>query len=631
MFLWALPLLILPWLLRLIKTQKPVLISFSQSYLLKKVMDAYRPKKRSNPWWLILLRMLILLMLIFLLAGIALPQFRTSGPISAILLLDDSLYSHSKVTEKETLWTSQIVKARERLANFSIQTKVAIVTSSGKATEWLSLAQAGLFLSKQKAGYKEENWSRVKGQLQKLLRKREHDEVKLILLGDGKSTQSEGIVNCFAQWPNHDIEVEELDNPYSINFSITGKAKPSTKGTLLELFIDGPNQSAELKFKVIAKDGRNLTKTISWNGVSNFIQWELEGEHWSLGHLSLDIVDRFDFDNHLFFNIEESNYQKIVLLQHQQAEKRLQDSGYYLEKALQNLAVLHKIDFRVLSPRSWNSLTGGKGDLLILHDPPFLSQEESQKIIQFVRRGGKALMMPGPLSSAEAMSTNLGEILPAKLKELSRKPLKLTLPENWKQQLPRLIDTPLRGGWMFYQLSSDTQVLMRFEDGSPFWMQRAIGQGEIHLMSSPFHIVFSDALVQNDLLTLLNLITNFALNANVNLEDKLNAGEAIGKKMESILPILSLSRDFDSSFIEPGVYEVQQNGKNHFLSCNVNAKIEMERLPYKKNLTSTQTVDSFSITPKRVDTEIAILLLFLVLIEIFSLHQLQKPSLKRSY
>jgi hypothetical protein len=629
-FLWGLPLLLLPWLLRLIKTQKPLHVHFSQSYLLKKVIDAYRPKKRKNPWWLILLRMLILLIFILLIAGILIPQARSRGPMSLIVLLDDSLYSRSQIQKGKTLWNACIDKALNEMSGYSLQTKVALVTSTGRSTEWLSLSQAKLILSQKQASYQLENWNHVKGQLQRLLRKREHDDLSLIMIGDGKSTQPGGFSSCLNQWPNQNITIHKIDNPPHKNYSITASAKPNAKGTLLEIHITGPSEINELKLEVQDKSGLTKNKTLKWQGIPNYTQWRLEGQNWKQGKLSLNVLDRFNFDNQVYFNVEESNYQQLILLQHQQAEKRLQDSGYYLEKALKSLAFQQNFEFRSISPRGWKSLNGGKGDLLILHDPPFLSKAESEKIAQFTRRGGKTIIMCGPLTSPDALSENLGDALPAYPKEQSRKNLRLELPELWKEQLPRLAKTQLRGNWLFYQLKQDTQVLMRLEDGSPFWTKRELGQGELHLLSSPFHIMYSDALIRNDLLTMLKLLTEFIYQDNKSDELFLNAGKPAPSEIESVLPILSDHDNFDPSFVHPGIYEAQYLGRNMFLSCNAPVIIDTERLPILNHLDHQEGLSSISNPNKRIDVELVIFLLFLLLLETFALQQLQKPSYKKA-
>lgn len=630
-FLWGLPLLLLPWLLRLIKTQKPLSVHFSQSYLLKKVIDAYRPKKRKNPWWLILLRMLILLIFILLVAGVLIPQARSRGPISLIILIDDSLYSRAKIQDNKTLWDASIDQALNKLSEYSLQTKVALVTSTGSASEWLSISQAKIELSQKQASYQLENWNHVKGQLQRLLRKREHDDLSLIMISDGKSTQPNGFSSCLSQWPNQNIEVINLASTSQMNYAITASAKPNAKSTLLEIHVTGPAENNELKLEVVDKNGLTKTKLLNWQGIPNYIQWKLEGENWKQGKLSLIHKDRFDFDNQVYFNVEQSNYQQLILLQHQQAEKRLQDSGYYLEKALKNLAFQRNFEFRSVSPRGWKSLSGGKGDLLILHDPPFLSKAESEKMLQFTRRGGKTLIMCGPLTSPEALTSTLGDVLPAKPKEQSRKGLRLELPEDWQVMLPRMVDTRLKGNWLFYQLKQDSNVMMRLEDGSPFWTKRNIGQGEFHLMSSPFHIMYSDTLIRNDLLTMLKLLTEYLYQNNQSKEDfTLNAGKPAPSNIESVLPILSDHSSFDPNFVHPGIYEAQYQGRSLYLSCNAPTLTETERLPIADHVEHQEGLSSISNPNKRIDLELVIFLLFLILLETVALQQLQKPGFKKA-
>lgn len=628
-FLWGLPLLLLPWLLRLIKTQKPLYIHFSQSYLLKKVMEAYRPKKRKNPWWLILLRMLILLVVILLIAGILIPQARSRGPMSLIVLIDDSLYSRSQVQKDKTLWDLSIDRALQELSTFSLQTKVALVTSTGSSSDWLSISQAKLLVSQKQASYQFENWNQVKGQLQRLLRKREHDDLSFIMIGDGKSTQPGGFSSCLSQWPNQNIEVIKIDNPIQKNYAVTAAAKPNAKGTLLEIHITGPAEPSELKLEVRDNAGLTKNKILKWNGIPNYSQWNLEGENWKQGKLSLTITDRFKFDNQVYFNVEESSYQQLILLQHQQAEKRLQDSGYYLEKALKNLAYQQNFEFRSISPRGWKSINGGKGDLMVLHDPPFLSKTESEKIVQFTRRGGKTIIMCGPLTSPDALAKNLGEVLPAQPKEQSRKNMKLELPQLWQEQLPRLADTQLRGNWLFYKLKKDAQVMMRLEDGSPFWSKRDLGQGELHLLSSPFHIMYSDALIRNDLLIMLKLLTEFIYQENHNDDLFLIAGKPAPREIESVLPILSDQDSFDPSFVHPGIYEAQFKGRSRFLSCNAPVITETERLPILDHQDRHEGLSSMTHPNKRIDIELVFFLLFLLLLETFALQQLQKPTMKK--
>lgn len=126
-----LPLAIIPLIIYLILKQKKKNVKFSSLYILKKLFDKAKRKKRIRNIYLLIIRTLIAITLILLLAG---PIFTSGGIVKTdrhLIILDDSYCSNLKNGSKTVLENS-IAKLSQDLEQSNIHTDFYLFKTSGE-------------------------------------------------------------------------------------------------------------------------------------------------------------------------------------------------------------------------------------------------------------------------------------------------------------------------------------------------------------------------------------------------------------------------------------------------------------------------------------------------------------------
>jgi hypothetical protein len=224
------------------------------------------------------------------------------------------------------------------------------------------------------------------------------------------------------------------------------------------------------------------------------------------GQLALEGVDGLELDDKVYFSRDRYTQLRVSLLQLRQGAQRLKDMSYYLAKGFGVLQREFSLELEMPEPRSWATLGSSASDVIILNDLPLLGTQEAEALRDFARRGGRVLWVAGPSLLADHIDESVLAWLPASLKEIQRTDMALDLEGQLQRELFRFAPSSFRGRWLMGRLQPQAETLWRFEDGVPFWIKAKLGQGEVHLLSSPFHLAWSDALVQGDLPLLLQQI-----------------------------------------------------------------------------------------------------------------------------
>ncbi|MBF0197422.1 MAG: BatA domain-containing protein [Planctomycetes bacterium] len=621
-FLYALPILALPFLLKLIKPPKPTKIPFSQMYLLERVMKNFQPLKKRSPWLLYLIRMLILAVLLMLLAGYLFEQGGGSTAVSLVMIVDDSFYAHSRSQSGEYLWDEIREDARSKLLHLPVGSATALIGVSGASTGWSSPLEMRRHLAKKKATYLGENWMKVRRELRRLVRSREHGELSVWVFSEGKWSYSDEYNRTLETLPNEAkirVEAKErewLDNAwlklsfFSEEKSLILKGQISGVGNgTVDVKLSSPEGVEEL-FSVELREGRGeFTKKVSKTV-------------FHTGMVELLLFDRLQLDNRVYYSVNSRSSLNVILLNHRQAEERLQDVGYYLKKGIKTITTNSLLQLVSREPKYWQALHGAPGDVVILHDPPFLAKDEADMLIKFVKSGGQLLLIPGPFTPEDLFKERFGHYMPAELKETVNRPQRIQFDEEWARSCPRLAESELRGKWLFYRMNPQAKTLLRFDDGSPLWMSSKVGNGQVHLLSSPFHIVWSDAVILSDFPVLLEKVIRKANPQWADFEEALELvpGKIFPASLSSYRALMTQSEAESSSEVELGIYSCQlNNGRSLTLPANFEADWVLPRSE-PAQLSKDERESLASLTPgKRDDRLWAFCLTVLILIEGFYL------------
>lgn len=613
-YLWALPLLSLPFFIKFIRPTKPEKVLFSQMYLLYQVLKDTLPVKKDNPWWLYLIRILALLSLIFMIVGILIPRGQFSPEKSVLYICDDTIYSMAKKRDSKQIWELFKETVFSSSKNFSASTNSAWLGLSGRFINWNNINTNLNLIELTNASYQKTNWPLFYKNFQNLINTRPDENLKIFFISQGKYEEPKHIEQWIKNIPsNLSFKKIDLNSTFLSNGTIKAHLSKNIEGITIHGQIHYPSLS-KIELKLESINGQTKSKWIQLNNGSANFNWKISNQNFYSSKLSLNIDDKYDFDNYFFYSLKNVDHYPIVYLDHQQASQRLKDTSYYIKKGFYALSKEYPIQFTAKAPGNWDVLKKFSKGLIILHDPPFLSENEQSILIEKAKKGTHILILPGPMTPVQLFDRGpLKKFLPAKLKEISNQDHHFILDEEWRKNCPKFSNITSHGKWLFYRLKPDSKIKYQYKDASPFWVSSKIGKGNIHLISSPFHIIWSEAVLLSDfpyvLRELLNSIDRSWIHTN---KYSLKAGYPFPRQITSMRKILTL--DHKSKEVVPGIYEFGL--KENLIKwevCNLQSDLLQER--YSLNSTSKVNSSSYnrvnSLKTFRIDFLFVILVLIL--------------------
>lgn len=580
-FLLALPVLAIPFLLKLIRPPKPVEVKFSQMYLLDQFLKKVNPARKKSPWLLYLIRILTLFFLVMVLAGFLIPSHVLEPNSGEIFLFDDTFYTQSRNAKGESDFNLLKSKVNAELQSLTPGSSAASIGFSGKASPWTTPGDLSTRLSQLGVGYENENWSAIRRELKLLIRTRQHETIRLKIFSSGIIEDQLGYRSMIEELPEF-VQVERMDIKHNILPNMVLSTTITYRDDKIIFSGEITNATSSTQVHIESIGGEKITFAIKLDqGRGSFIQ-ECDAKSFPAGRIYFNATDQYPFDNQHFFSSKSGGVLRVTQLTHRQAEQRLKDVGTYVDRGFTTLEKKLPLVYRVKSPRYWKSIKQDGDGVVILHDPPFLSDEEASHLQKYVQNGGALVLIPGPFTPLDLLQKRFSGFLPAELKEMQMKDIGLSDDLNWKKHCPKFMNMSFRGRWLLYRLHPQAQTWLRFSDGSPFWTSLNIGKGSIHLISSPFHMVWSDAVVSSDFPKLLKeMLKQWAPDWNTDTSrHTLTPGKSFPKHFISIRQEMGAS-PFQNNFATPGLYTCNTRaGKSYLLPCNFLAKIaERHKMP----------------------------------------------------
>ncbi len=580
-FLLAAPALLLPLLIRFLRPPKPQVIAFPQMHVLEQVLKHAPPPRHRSPWLLYLLRMAAAALAIALVLGLRLPVGGLgAGRTAGLIILDDTFYTRV-AGPRGQLWEEIRRAAYAELGRLPLGSSAACLGFSGSYDDWSDPGSLTRALGARGPGYAGEDWSAVRGRIRDLLRRRRQQRVEITVLSEGAVADPEGLEQALAGLPEGvslrfvAVKAEKLPNEVLSARAVT---LPDGLMVLGSVARASPGR-ARLE---IRGGGEKLAGEVEVPGNAPApLRLEFPGKHLDAGEIELMSQDGFDLDNRHYFCRGAGDRFSLVLLDQKSAEQRLKDASYYLTQGLGVLEDRHTLEVQRREPRAWMGFDEARAGAVLLFDPPFLPRAEAAKLAAYARAGGELAIIAGPLVEPEVLEAAFKDALPAALKEIQRTEARLEIPEPWRAALPRLVEAPFRGRWLFYHLKSDAEVKLRFADGVPFWVSAPLGRGHIHLLSSPFHLQWCDAVVLGDFPRALQFFLEILA------PDRGRAatlaprpGQPFPEGLRSVRRLLGSPEPF-SGAATPGVYEcTAASGAPFTLACNFDPERYKARRPF---------------------------------------------------
>ena len=611
-FLLALPLVFLPFIIKWIKTGKPKEVIFSQMYLLQKALKSHKELQRRSPLLLYIIRMLQILMLVFIVAGLLMKTDALSSSNAVMIICDDSFYMHAKNRSGQKLWDLAKIEIEEVLDRLDTDAQVSYVGFSGESSPWLSVDSIRERLEEKNLNFKDENWSLLRRNVKNLLRERTREKVDVILVSTSKATDLESFKKVFQMFPDGRFKEIKIADSSLKNIALDLKTFKIKDEIIFKGKING---AIDQKVSVVITNqvGKKISRQVS---PEKEFMIKIKDPSFENGVFRIEVNDRFAFDNEVYYKNHDNDKLSVTILSFSESVSRLKDVQYYLENGFKTLQRQTPFLLTIKKPSQWKYFDK-KTDVLIMHDPPFLSREDWELFKDYVFKGGELLLIPGPQTPVELFTKEMWNILPAELKERTVIKQKLNLNKEWERNCPRFSESELRAKWIFHRLKRSSESLFTFSDGSPFWVKNGHGKGNIHLISSPFSMYWAHTVLYHDftnvLYTMLNTVKKDWASSNQAL--KLSASYRFPKEITSYKKILGINNNSD--IVLPGLYLCQTKEKNNLpLVCNFSSKNISRR--YVTNIEAWVNSEQEKITAyhySRMDKSMAFILLLLLISE----------------
>jgi len=612
-YLLALPLVLLPFIIKWIKTGKPREVIFSQMYLLQKALKSHKELQRKSPLLLYIIRMLQILLIIFIMAGLLLKTDALSSSNAVMIICDDSFYMHAKNKEGQQLWDLAKMEILNILDRLDSEAQVSFVGFSGASSQWLLADSIRENLTNKTLNYKGENWSHLRRNVKNLLRERTREKVDVILVSVSKATDLESFKKVFQMFPDGRFKEFKISDSSLKNIALNLKTYKVKDEIIFKGKISGAQNQKKVSVTIENSVGKKISRQV--DSSKEFIL-KINDVSFENGVFRIDVNDRFTFDNEVFYKNHDSDKLSVTMLSFSESVSRLKDVQYYLENGFKTLQRQTPFLFTVKKPSQWKYFDK-KTDMLIMHDPPFLSNEDWELFKDYVFKGGELLLIPGPQTPVELFTKEMWNILPAELKERTKINQKLNLNKEWERNCPRFSSSELRAKWIFHRLKRSSESLFSFSDGSPFWVKNRHGKGNMHLISSPFSMYWAHTVLFHDfsnvLYTMLNTVKKDWASNNESL--KLKASFHFPKDITSYKKVLG--EKSNAHLVLPGLYLCQTKEKSDLsLVCNFESSNISRRYPTKiEDWVNGDQEKIAAYHYSRMDKSMALLLLLLLISE----------------
>lgn len=531
-------------------------------YILEKTLQHSVVKKKRSPLWLNIIRACAVLCAILLVAGLLFYKGSYRSDHSTVCFLDDTLQATANGS-----FERQRLILKDYLEEAPSSLMVSLLGQSGRHEPWLNAKEALQVLSEWESGYRSEDWRRVSLKLGRLFRQR----------------------------PTAFVEVKSAFPLRAINVSLANAILAKRSGQIKWSSLEGDHARDEyydqFQFRVITKAGRyHFSSPLLGSAQQGKLadQWSFvlknDDDEFLISRNGQELEIETEADICVYKGDQELPFLRRYLIRDPglgnrcyfmrdpKAQKRLQDPGHYIEQALIQVCGNKGWDLGVVPSHRWDRIEPKRGDVLLLHDPSYLSDADAVSLERFVELGVILFFMPGPSSSLEMIDRL--SFLPARVLSPPGLDFVVKWPADFCHSFPLFSKESFSGGFLFQKLDKNAQVHATTSSGEPMWisMERGDVGGRVHLMPSLFHMNWSKAVLQPAFPSVLQWILSH------HMTDPSPRSFVAGDKMPSDVVAISWIRgDVHSEDLglPPGVQRwTYEDGREE----NVVINVDMDRL-----------------------------------------------------
>ncbi len=535
----------LPFLIHLLNRQKAKRVVFSSLAFLRKLQHKKMRRMKLRQWLLLFLRALILALLVL---AFARPSLKTNSFLlkgthvrtSAAIVLDNSM-SMGAETEKGQLYAQAKKIALQVVQNLQNGDAIFILlTTKNQPIEMTrnlySVEKAQKLLEEEPLSYLVGQTDATLRKAVKLLERSPNPNRELYIISDFQRTNfpkklapivTSPTIRSYvfflqtATQPNIGLakvtlldQILEPGRPVKIRASARNYGKDAVQEILIQTYLNG---------KRVAQNSLSLAGRAA--GSALFLLTPEKGK-FQTGYVTLE-DDPLLQDNRAYFSFFVPTETRILLVGNP-------DERRFVRLALQpGKAAVRQFRVKEIPRLNPGHLSLEKIDVLILVDLPDFKAGATDEIRQFLRNGGRLLLIPGEVASPRSYNEDF--LAPLKLpifKGTVGQPGQTQSYQTWgslnykhpifqgmfKEKHPA-VESP----HFFFSLktafSKKADEIIQYRDGSPFLLDIPVGKGRVFLFTSGVSPEWSDWAVKPIFAPLLYRAVSF-LASTGNLQQK---------------------------------------------------------------------------------------------------------------
>lgn len=306
---------------------------------------------------------------------------------------------------------------------------------------------------------------------------------------------------------------------FEIEATVHNYGERDIKGVEVRLLIQGEMIGAGL---VDVAAGREASKTFTH-------RFEKKGLHRAELRLAPG-ADDFEADNVRYLPIQLAQKVRVLLVNGDPRSQPYQDEVFYLERALNpSRSSTSTIVTDITAVEGLASHPFEDYDVVVLANVEKISKASVGALTRFVEGGGGLLFVAGDKVKADVYNPLFGELLPKPVrtfKQLAQRddpdaPLKIARFGQVDQTHPIFRVFALPGGESLHSIKTwsyllmeptpdgQSRVLASWSDGAPLLVEKKIGDGRVHFLTTTVDRAWTDLPIRTAFLPLMRRVTQY--------------------------------------------------------------------------------------------------------------------------
>lgn len=310
--------------------------------------------------------------------------------------------------------------------------------------------------------------------------------------------------------------------------------------------------------------------------------------------------DALPVDNRLYFTFDVPSPIRVLCVEERAGRPSETNAGYYLSQAL-GLRTDPPITVDIRPPAGLGNVAFSGYQAIVLADVATLDRTAIARLTEYVKSGGGLMIGLGDRVSSHLFNTALSPLVPARLQDvwpptINRDVFRSLAEVDYRHPVFLPFAGPHHGDFgtaRFFRIGrvaadSTAMTLGRYDDGSPAFIERSLGQGRVLLFTSTLNLDWNDLPIRGVYVPFLYQTVDYLAGRLAGGDGKVRRYHLIGEAVRlPVVPPTVVTRPASQPVTmagsssetvlytgtdEPGLYRVGPDGRDGHFAVNVDTR-----------------------------------------------------------